>query len=215
MNDYGAYFRRVRDSLTAAIASGDAAYPDPCEHCDICRWQERCDHRRREDDHLSLVAGANKLQIEELKRHGIETMAALAVVPLPLAWKPSRGARTSYERIREQARLQVEGRQVGKIPYEFLSVSEGFGLACLPEPSPGDVFFDLEGDPFVGERGLEYLFGYAFREANGTVIYRDDWALTRERERAAFERFIDFVVARLRHGPISTSTTSRPTNRRR
>jgi uncharacterized protein len=203
MNDYGAYFRRVRDSLTAAIASRDAshAYPDPCEHCDICRWQERCDRRRREDDHLSLVAGATKLQIEELKRQGIETMAALAVMPLPLAWKPSRGARTSYERIRDQARLQVEGGQVGKIPYELLPVTHGFGLARLPEPSPGDVFFDLEGDPFVGERGLEYLFGYAFCETRGTAIYRDDWALTRESEKAAFERFIDFVITRLGSWP--------------
>ena len=203
MDDYGAYFRRVRDSLMLAVASGDTprAYPDPCEHCDICRWQERCARRRREDDRLSLVAGATKLQIEELKRQGIETMATLAAMPLPLAWKPSRGARTSYERIREQARLQVEGRQVGKIPYEFLPVTPGFGLARLPEPSPGDVFFDLEGDPFVGERGLEYLFGYASCETSAMVIYRDDWALTRESEKTAFERFIDFVVARLETWP--------------
>ena len=203
MDDYGAYFRRVRDSLTAAVASPAAlyVYPDPCEHCDICSWQERCDRRRREDDHLSRVSGATKLQIEELKRGGIETMAALAAMPLPLAWKPSRGARSSYERIREQARLQVEGRQVGKIPYEFLPITRDFGLARLPEPSPGDVFFDLEGDPFVGEHGLEYLFGYASCETSGTAFYRDEWAFTREREKAAFERFIDFVVARLEAWP--------------
>jgi len=48
-------------------------------------------------------------------------MTALAVTQPPLAWKPSRGARTSNERIRDQARLQVEGRQVGKILYEFSS----------------------------------------------------------------------------------------------
>ena len=34
------------------------------------------------------------------------------------------------------------------------------GLALLPEPSSGDIFLDLEGDPFVGRSGLEYLFGY-------------------------------------------------------
>ncbi len=38
MDDYRAYFRRVRDSLMLAVASGDPprAYPDPCQHCDIC-----------------------------------------------------------------------------------------------------------------------------------------------------------------------------------
>ena len=33
------------------------------------------------------------------------------------------------------------------------------------------MFFDLEGDPFVGEGGLEYLFGYAYLRPNGSVIH--------------------------------------------
>ena len=33
------------------------------------------------------------------------------------------------------------------------------GLATLPPPSPGDLFFDLEGDPFAFDDGLDYLFG--------------------------------------------------------
>jgi predicted RecB family nuclease len=67
-----------------------------------------------------------------------------------------------YERIREQARIQVEARRSGERKFERLPIAEGFGLTRLPEPSPGDIFFDLEGDPFVGEHGLEYLFGYVF-----------------------------------------------------
>lgn len=40
MADYGAYFRRVRASLLNSVANGggDQTYPDPCAHCDICRW---------------------------------------------------------------------------------------------------------------------------------------------------------------------------------
>jgi len=64
-----------------------------------------------------------------------------------------------YERIREQARIQMEGRAAGQVLYEPLPVTEGFDLCCLPPPSEGDIFFDLEGVPFVGEGGLEYLFG--------------------------------------------------------
>ena len=37
------------------------------------------------------------------------------------------------------------------------------GWAALPEPSPGDLFFDMEGDPYALDdehgSGLEYLFG--------------------------------------------------------
>ncbi len=203
MDDYGAYFRRVRLRLVEAINNRgkEETYPDPKAHCDICRWQRRCERRRREDDHLSLVAGAAKMQIEELHRRGIETVAALAAMPLPLAWKPSRGAAQSYERIREQAQIQVAGREAGTLVHELLPVNPGFGLACLPEPSPGDLFFDLEGDPFVGQGGLEYLFGYAYRQPDGSVAYAADWAFSREEEKSAFERFIDFVIARLETHP--------------
>jgi predicted RecB family nuclease len=203
IDDYGAYFRRVRNGLISAAKRTEAVgtYPEPCEHCDMCRWQDRCDQRRRADDHLSLVAGATKVQIEELKRQGIDTVAALAAMPLPLCWKPCRGATTSYERIREQARLQVEGRKAGKLVFELLPVVPGFGLTCLPEPSGGDVFFDLEGDPFVGEGGLEYLFGYAYATPDGSVVHTDDWSFSRDNEKVALERFIDFVIARLKVYP--------------
>ena len=128
-------------------------------------------------------------------------MAALAAMPLPLGWKPARGAPASYERIREQARIQVEGRAAGKILHELLPAAPGFGLARLPEPSPGDVFFDLEGDPFVGERGIEFLFGYAYAEPDGSLAYVEDWAFSREAEKAVFERFVDFVIERLKTHP--------------
>lgn len=71
----------------------------------------------------------------------------------------------------------------------------------MPAPSLGDIFFDLEGDPFAGEGGLEYLFGYAFAGADGTLTCTADWALSRADEKAAFERFVDFVTARLAQFP--------------
>jgi predicted RecB family nuclease len=149
----------------------------------VCRWRRQCDAKRRDDDDLCLVAGITKANINELKRHDVRTTAALAAVPLPLPWKPDRGAVNSYERIREQARLQVEGRAAGRAIYEVLPVEQGFGLSCLPSPSPGDIFFDLEGDPFIGEGGLEYLFGCAFEDESGVETYRADWAFSRTDEK--------------------------------
>jgi hypothetical protein len=45
------------------------------------------------------------------------------------------------------------------------------------------------------------LFGYAFKDPTGTEIYRSDWALSRIDEKAAFERFVDFVSERLETYP--------------
>lgn len=192
---YEAYYRYVKRSLECSLEAGITTYPDPKEHCEICRWRMQCDARRRHDDHLCLVAGITKVQIGELQRHGIQTAAALAQMPIPLPWKPDRGVRQSYERSREQARVQIKGRMSEGPVYETIPPIADTGLARLPEPSIGDIFFDLEGDPFVGEGGLEFLFGYLSVGANGEQSYVGEWALTRDEERRAFERFVDFVMA--------------------
>lgn len=201
--EYAAYYRHVRNSLERAATqtTTSAAYPDPIEHCEICRWRRHCDEKRRADDHMSLVAGISKSQISELVRRGVSTMADLAELPVPLQWRPDRGATQSYEKVREQARIQVEGRSKGAVLYESLPPIAGFGLSRLPEPSQGDIFFDFEGDPWVGEGGLEFLFGYLCSSDDGSPRYVGDWASTRHEERAAFERFIDFVIERLRLYP--------------
>ena len=46
----------------------------------------------------------------------------------------------------------------------------GLGLAALPEPSVGDLFFDIEGDPYVGDSGLEYLLGVGWMEPDGSFV---------------------------------------------
>lgn len=197
--EYVAYYRHVRTALERSLAQNNAAltYPNPKDHCDICRWRNECDARRRHDDHLCLVAGISASQIAELSRHGVTTLTGLAELPLPLPWKPERGLPQSYERSREQARIQLEGRQAAKVLYETLPLAPDAGLHRLPEPSPGDIFLDLEADPFVGEEGLEFLFGYVAIDAKGGAgRYVAEWAFTRDEERSAFERFVDFVMAR-------------------
>src|SRR6202012_1634455 len=49
--------------------------------------------------------------------------------------------------------------------------------------------------------GLEYLFGYAFAHADGTIVCTADWSFSRAEEKAAFERFVDFVTAQLQQFP--------------
>jgi uncharacterized protein len=201
-NDYAAYYRLVKTTLETVVDEGPqtSTYPDPKEHCDICRWRLQCDARRHNDDHLCLVAGISKLQINELKKQGINTTTALAGVALPLQWKPERGSAQTYERVREQARLQLEARAKGGPVYDVLKPELGFGLTILPEPSAGDIFLDFEGDPYVGEAGLEYLLGYVIDD-DGEHRYRGLWSLSREDEKHNFEQFVDWVMDRWRQYP--------------
>lgn len=111
--EYAAYHRYVKARLTKACDDGQAveSYPEPCPHCDVCQWFQECDARRRVDDDLSLVAGSRRLQRKQLEVWQTETMQKLAAMPLPLKERPAHGSKESYDRIREQARVQVEGRE--------------------------------------------------------------------------------------------------------
>lgn len=201
--DYLAYYRLVKTRLenrVDAASKRTSTYPEPVPQCDICRWWSMCDRRRHEDDHLSLVAGISRLHRRELSSVGITTLASLAQVPLPLEHRPSRGAVDSYVRIREQARVQLEGRERDEPVYELLERAPGGGLARLPAPSPGDVFFDIEGDAFAGTGGLEYLFGWV-GVADGSPSYHAQWALDGQQEREMFEAFVDEVMVRWQAHP--------------
>jgi hypothetical protein len=180
-----------------AEACATGTYPEPVEHCSVCQWFKECDARRRADDHLSLVAGIRRQQRDQFEAWDAGTMAKLAELPIPLKERPKHGARVGYERAREQARVQVEGRTGKKLVYEaLLPVAAGMGFCRLPEPSADDIFLDLEGDPFVGEQGLQYLFGFAFRGAAGEWRYEKKWALNREKEKEGFEWVVDEIMRR-------------------
>jgi uncharacterized protein len=199
---FAAYYRAVKMNLLAAVKAGSTeTYPDPVSHCDICRWWKQCDGQRRSDDHLSFVAGASKLQRKELTLQGIPNLESLAKLPLPIPFKPARGAREGYTRIREQARIQLEARTEGQLKFESLRSVTGEGLFRLPSPSGGDRFLDLEGDPFVEEGGREYLFGVVTAGDDGNLVYQSRWALNRAQERAAFEWFVDSVFERMNRFP--------------
>jgi predicted RecB family nuclease len=204
VTEFAAYFRYVKNRLVQAVlTSGDSrTYPEPVEHCDVCRWFSECDRRRRRDDHLSLVAGIRRLQRNQLEEWKTETMAKLAVLPMPLKERPQHGSREGIERVREQARVQVTARLENRPVHEpRLPIADGTGFCRLPEPSTDDVFVDLEGDPFVGEAGLQYLFGLAFRNTAGELNYEKRWALNREEEKKGFEWLVDEIVRKREANP--------------
>src|SRR6266404_1680844 len=199
VTEFAAYFRHVKNRLAQTVFTGGeiGTYPEPVPHCDVCRWFRECDAHRRGDDHLSLVAGIRRQQRSQLEEWNTETMAKLAVLPIPLKERPQHGSREGIERVREQARVQVAARLENRPVYEpLLPVAAGRGFCRLPEPSADDVFLDLEGDPFIGEAGLQYLFGLAFRNASGELIYEKRWALNREEEKRAFEWLVDEIARR-------------------
>ena len=201
--DYAAYFRYVKARLTAAVIQDGrpvATYPEPTLHCEVCRWWRECDTVRRKDDHLSLVAGISGLQRKQLRAWDTTTVTSLSRLPVPIQNRPDHGSKIGYVRVREQARIQVAGRQEHRPIHEVLPINGEHGLSLLPEPSEGDVFFDLEGDPFVTLTGREYLFGIALADGK-ELKYDGRWALSAADEKAAFQWFVNVVMDRWARHP--------------
>jgi predicted RecB family nuclease len=218
--DFSAYERQVRRLLSTVVA-GDPRdnppldpYPEPVEHCAICRWSSNCSARRITDDDLSLIAGMPTSQRVALKGVRVKTLrdfAALSTLPVLGRANP-----TSLARSQLQAQLQVASKESGTIEYRLLeperdhdgAVVSNRGLLALPEPCVGDLFFDIEGSRYYSEDGrefgLQYLFGIvdsADINDDGLPQYTPIWAFDRKDEKRAFEELVDFITVRRERNP--------------
>jgi len=196
LDDFRFFQRSLRRAFLDSMERwSETAPPAPDPSAEHRRWREAAERWLEERDAVSRVAFATKLQVRRLAAAGIVTLGGLADA---CAARVAGVEERSFARLREQAALQRAS--AGKAPplYRVLredEVEEGRGLALLPPPSPGDVVFDLEGDP-LEEVGLEYLWGTLTASAEGEAPYRAAWAHDARGERAALEAFLDALTAR-------------------
>jgi uncharacterized protein len=227
VDDYLAYYRLVRRRLEDAI-DGPAAdadtYPEPVDHCQVCRWRPACDRVRR--SRRSPEPGGRHLASpdRELQSRELGTLAGLAVMPLPLTWTPDRGSREGY----------VRGSRAGARPARRADRGAA-GARAAPirgrtwlGPASRTIF--RRSVPGPGRRSvrgrrrarISVRLGHR-RGAGGRVlaldardpVYHCRWALDRAAERRGFEELIDTIMARLERDPTCTSTTTAPTRRAR
>ena len=216
--DYAAYYRLVAREFEALLDSPDEVYPvptkpEPVGHCDFCSWTLECRAQWRRDDDLSLVANLSSRQRRALHDIEITTRRGLANPSPPLPERVEGVSPEALAQVQAQAAIQVrgEGRVISeRIPPERdrdKALVPDRGLWALPEPSPGDLFLDLEGDPFYGSDevdGIDYLFGAiepGLPDAAGEPTFHAFWSIedgnvTTAAERQAFEDCIDLIMDR-------------------
>jgi uncharacterized protein len=177
----------------SAVAWGDPRYV-ACGRCDTCAVEVAA-HRD-----LLLVANMRASQRAKLIAAGTETIDALAAGTAPIPGLPAGTLAT----LTAQAGLQVQQSPPGADPgvavtYEVFNPD---ALAVLPEPDPGDIFFDFEGDPLwtdgdPSRSGLEYLFGVLEAPVgDSAAVFRPFWAHDRAQERQALIDFLGYVAER-------------------
>lgn len=195
LKEYSAYARHARAQLEEFVANPPATASEPVKHCVLCRWRDVCQHEWEAADSLALVAGISRSQRSKLIAAGISTMTALGQRTKRVAHL----AEATLQKLTIQARLQSARRAGGPPSYELKPLNPHRGLFLLPKPDAGDVFYDIEGDPFY-DGGLEYLHGVWFANGAGGT-FQDFWAHDRLEEGDALRRLMAFFAQRLTEYP--------------
>lgn len=190
-------YRQQRDHLRDLLdrhfaADAPISWADP--NVAACMRCEYCVPHVVADDDLLLVAGMRMTQRSTLMAADIGTVSQLAESTDAVDGM----AASTVAGLRTQARLQVRERETGVPHFE---IADGDALGALPAKTPGDLFFDFEGDPLWtddGETwGLEYLWGVLDVRDHFTPL----WAEDRRSERKCFTDFLDLVRKRRRRYP--------------
>lgn len=195
LDDVSAYARQSRRALERFLEERPATRPEPVAACTLCRWRLVCRSEWEAADGLPLIAGATRSQRTKLEAAGLETMTSVARHEGRV---PGLAPETQI-RLQTQARLQSARRVGGPPAFELRTIEAGKGISLLPEPDEGDLFYDIEGDPYYPE-GLEYLHGVWFR-SGGAWTFRAFWAHDRAAEGRAVADLLAFFVDHLRRHP--------------
>jgi len=198
--DLAQYFmKRVREKISKITDAPQPLWAPPKESCTRCRWKKNCESGREEAQDLSLIQGIRGNTRSLLVANGIKTIDDMAGATDEQRPKlPREVSKETFVKLRDQADIQKRGRDLKKLIFEVRDQT-AFGL--LPLSSPGDIWFDMEGDPFANDgSGLEYMFGYMWGTDPDYEFATFD-ARNTDEERIAFINFVDYLIARREEFP--------------
>lgn len=186
---------RLVDMIVKHLAASQPARWNDSRYtqCGVC---PDCTAEIEANRDMWLVYSLSVSQRQRLRKAGLQTIDDVA------EWRP--GSETggvparTMEKLSRQAQLQIASEGQADPVFE---VADPTALHLLPEPSPGDLFFDFEGDPLWTPDGvtwgLDYLFGIA--DAGGT--FTPLWAHDMAQEQKALLDFLDLVEDKRREHP--------------
>lgn len=196
------FIRRTREKLRGLTGLPTPAWAPPRESCGHCKWSDHCKKGREVAQDLSLVQNMRATTRSVLVGADIASIDSLAHAQDELRPTGAREiSRDTFSNLRQQADIQMRGRDSGQILFEPRDLKY---LGLLPKSSPGDVWFDMEGDPFAeNSEGLEYMFGALWRDEDepSGFKFRTFDARDRESELEAFKDFVTWIVSRREEYP--------------
>ncbi len=144
VEDFGAYWRRLRRQLSAVMDAPIGTIgtkPEPCNHCAFCEFADVCDAQWRDEDSLIYVAGLRSSERTPLEDCGVSSLVELAERTTPVEGV----GQERQSRLVVQAQLQSLARENGAGAPPFLLIEGGedptwgHGFDQLPAPDTGSA----------------------------------------------------------------------------
>lgn len=176
------------NALQSFVRSPQDTRPIPCQFCDLCKYRDHCKAELKNSKSIFELSNTTKAQEDRLRRSGIYNLTDLSHSKN----RPSSIAPKTYERLVKKAQLRLPRLNGGKPTFHYIGPTEAHKeLGIIPAPSEYDIFFDIEGDPFI-DGGLEYLFGLQMGPKT-TDEFIDIWSHNSEEEKTATHKTISIL----------------------
>jgi len=173
-------FTQAMQDVQQLVSGDESSEPVLGSHCTMCGWFGRC-YRwvKAESDPTGLFfVGKQKFALREQGLCTIEDIAKMEVGRyLKLPHKIPRMGKVSLARMKERAKVLLEGKPVIRSGYTFPEVEQ-------------EIYFDIEDDP---TRGVTYLFGLVIQERRRRSHFSYFLAKTPEDEEQTVKDFWEFI----------------------
>ncbi len=149
------------------------------KHCQACQYQQECEQKAKEQDHISLLDGISTLkQIKKYQKKGI-----FSVNQLSYTYRPRKQRKRSRKPPSLQLSLELQSLmiRIGKIYVH--------DNASFLQRNHTEIFLDIEGNP---DNQSFYLFGILLNE-DGKLNYHPFWVDSAKDEKQIWSNVIDFL----------------------
>lgn len=220
LNDVEEYSRLLKSQFEAFYSTSledleqnKELRPLPCSFCDMCQWNEHCNTKWKSKKSLTQIANVSISQIKKIESSGVKDIPEFVQYDGNIPKLDDR----IHSTLKTQAELQLNRMNGGDPEFRLKDFKEDKGLNKLPEPQEGDMFYDIEGNPYHeenGTAGLEYLNGIWFVDSflelgslfNDVMHYESGkflpiWAHSRADEKQALIRLFTFFSKQIEAFP--------------
>lgn len=167
-------------------------YPEKCDSCSVCPWQEHCNKRWQADHYLNQIPMITSWQINHLKQNQVDNLTTLCTLS---AKTQTLFPEQYFTKLQTFAQLILKAAETNYdtvLGQVLLPLTEDEGLLSLPAAQEKDLYLEMRLDTTVVGL-LCYSATIRVLEDNFLPNYVQLWAHSLEEEKILLENLLEII----------------------